>query len=114
MSNSISPLESSTLEYIDKTRIKYSKNFIVTTVINHLSGVSIKIVTQRGFLRFLGCSVIRIRISEKSVNPNKAGLFEGIFPWGDFFWGEGRFDPPPPPSCFKKNLSNINITLYNC
>ena len=39
------------------------------------------------------------------LNPNKAGLFEG-----SFFWG-GQFDPP---SYFQKNLSNINITLYNC
>ena len=40
---------------------------------------------------------------EKKFNPNKAGLFEGSFSWG---WGQ--FDPP---SYFKKNLSNINITL---
>ena len=38
-------------------------------------------------------------------NPNKAGPFEG-----SFFWG-GQIDPP---SYFKKNLSNINISLYNC
>ena len=42
-------------------------------------------------------------------NPNKAGLFEG----SSFSWGEGgcQFNPP---SYFKKNLSNINITLYDC
>ena len=40
-------------------------------------------------------------------NPNKAGLFEGSFFWA----GGSQFDPP---SHFKKNLSNINITLYNC
>ena len=46
---------------------------------------------------------------EEALNPNKAGLFEGRF-----FW-RGQFDPPPPPSSyFKKNLSNINMTLYNC
>ena len=38
-------------------------------------------------------------------NPNKAGLFES-----SFFWG-GQFDAP---SYFKKNLSNMSITLYNC
>ena len=40
------------------------------------------------------------------INPNKAGFFEG-----QFFWEEGQSD------CnlsFKKNLSNINITSYNC
>ena len=39
------------------------------------------------------------------LNPNKAGLFEG-----SFFWGVNLI----PLSYFKKNLSNINITLYNC
>ena len=42
--------------------------------------------------------------------PNKAGLIEGSF--GGIFLGAGdQFDPP---SYFKKNLSNINITLCNC
>ena len=27
-----------------------------------------------------------------SINPNKAGLFEG-----SFFWGRGQFDTTPPP-----------------
>ena len=42
-------------------------------------------------------------------NPNKAGHFED-----NFSWVGCQFDPPPPPppSYFKKNLSNINITLY--
>ena len=39
-------------------------------------------------------------------NPNKAGLFEG-----SFWWGESKLTPQ---SYFKKNLSNINITLHNC
>ena len=42
-----------------------------------------------------------------SLNPNKAELFEG-----SFFWGWGALTPPPS-SYFKKNLSSINITLYN-
>ena len=42
-------------------------------------------------------------------NPNMAGLFEG-----GFFWGGSIWPPFPPPSYFKKNLTNINITLYNC
>ena len=42
-----------------------------------------------------------------NVNPNKAGLFECSFSWGG-----GKFDLSP--SYFKKNLSNININLYNC
>ena len=40
-------------------------------------------------------------------NPNKAGLF-----YGSFFRGE--WANLNPLSYFKKNLSNINITLYNC
>ena len=40
------------------------------------------------------------------INPYKARLFEG-----SLFWGGGQFDLP---SYFKKDLSNINITLYNC
>ena len=41
------------------------------------------------------------------LNPNKAALFEG-----SFFWGEVNLTLPlSPPSYFKKNLSNINITL---
>ena len=49
-----------------------------------------------------------------SFNPNKAGLFEGRFFWegGVRGVGVGQFDPRP--SYFQKNLSNINITLYNC
>ena len=39
-------------------------------------------------------------------NPNKAGLFEGSFSWG---WGQLT-----PRLYFKKILSNINVTLYNC
>ena len=35
-----------------------------------------------------------------TLNPNKAGLFEGGFFWRSQY--------------FKKNESNINITLYNC
>ena len=53
---------------------------------------------QINFLRFI--------FKKRSLNPNRAGLFEGSFSsWGD------QFDPP---SYFKKNLSNINITLYHC
>ena len=43
------------------------------------------------------------------INHNKAELFEGSFFCGG--WGVGQFDPP---SYFKQNLSNINMTLYNC
>ena len=42
---------------------------------------------------------------ERFFNPNKARLFEGSFSGGN------QFDPL---SYFKKYLSNINITLYNC
>ena len=38
---------------------------------------------------------------KKCISPNKANFFEGSF----FLYGE---------SYFKKNQSNINITLYNC
>ena len=53
------------------------------------------------FYEFFNCST--------KLNPNKAGLFEG-----SFFWERVNLTLPPPPSYFKKNLSNINITLYNC
>ena len=43
-------------------------------------------------------------LEPRSLNPNKAGLFEDIFFWGGSIW-------PPPLSYFKKNLSNINITI---
>ena len=39
------------------------------------------------------------------LNPNKDGLFAG-----SFYWGMSQIDPS---SYFKKNLSNINITLYD-
>ena len=48
----------------------------------------------------------------RGINPNKAGKFEV-----SFFWGRGggvSLPPPPRPSYFKKNFSNINITLCNC
>ena len=48
-----------------------------------------------------------IKIGKEKVNPNKAGLFEG-----SFFWEVGQF-ALPPLFIFKKNISNINITLYN-
>ena len=44
----------------------------------------------------------------RGINPNKDGLFQG-----SFSWGRGRVNLTPP-SYYKKNLSNINITLYNC
>ena len=40
-------------------------------------------------------------------SPNKAGLFKRSF-------SGGRGGSIDPPSYFKKNLTNINITLYNC
>ena len=45
----------------------------------------------------------------QALNPNKTGLFDGsiFLRWG----GGGQFYTP---SYFKKNLTNINITLYNC
>ena len=46
---------------------------------------------------------------EVFLNHNKAGLSEDSFFLGG---GGGQFEPPPP-SYFRKNLSNINITLYN-
>ena len=46
--------------------------------------------------------------SQIKFNPKTAGLFEG-----SFFWAEVNLTPTFP-SYFKKNLSNINITLYNC
>ena len=81
MSNLMSRLESPTLEYIVKTRTKYSQKFIITTIIDHLSRVSMKIVSHRkDFLKLLGCSIIiDISIFELSINPNKAGLFERSF-----------------------------------
>ena len=46
------------------------------------------------------------------LNPNKVGLFEGSF----FFveGGGGRGVSLTPLSYFKKNVSNNNITVYNC
>ena len=40
----------------------------------------------------------------------RLGILKVVFPWG----GRINLTPPSPPSNFKKNLSNINITLYNC
>ena len=48
-----------------------------------------------------------------SVNPNQAGLFEGSFSCGRV-GGVGEWGEFDPPSYFKKNLSNFNITLYSC
>ena len=42
----------------------------------------------------------------KDLNPNKARFFED-----SFFWEGGQIETS---SYFKKNLSNMNITLYNC
>ena len=51
-----------------------------------------------------------IVLHEKRINPNKAGLFEDSFSWGEG-WGVGEVNLTPP-SYFKKNLSNINYQ-YN-
>ena len=47
-------------------------------------------------------------MSERFINPNTAGLFERSF----FWWGvQFDFPPPPPlPSDFKNNVSNVDIT----
>ena len=41
------------------------------------------------------------------LNPNKAGFLRVVFPGG-------KGDQFDSPSYIKKNLSNINITLYSC
>ena len=48
-----------------------------------------------------------VNLSKWNFNSNKTGLLEGSFFWG---WGVKL----TPHSYFKKNSSNINITLYNC
>ena len=48
-------------------------------------------------------------IASTEFDVNKTGLFEGSFFWGGGGW-VGQIDFP---SYFKKNLSNINMTLYN-
>ena len=58
-------------------------------------------------------------VKHTALNPNKAGLFEGSFFWGGGGGGGFQIDLPSPrtPLVFqeeKKNLSNFNITLYNC
>ena len=50
----------------------------------------------------------RYESNSNLLNPNKAGLFEGSFFGGG--WGVSL----TPLSYFKKNLSNINITVYKC
>ena len=46
------------------------------------------------------------------LKPNKAGVFEGSFSWGE--GGVNLIPPVPPLSYFKEYLSNFNKTLYNC
>ena len=54
--------------------------------------------------------IVRNLLEGKNVcfNSNKAEPFE------DSFVREGNPPLPRPPSYFKKNLFNINITLSNC
>ena len=49
--------------------------------------------------------------TQSLVNPNKAGDCEDSFFWGCGGGGSGGVNLTTP-SYFKKNLSNINITLY--
>ena len=49
----------------------------------------------------------------KNLTLIRLGFLRVVFSVGKV--GGSQFDPsPPPPSYFKNNLSNINITLYNC
>ena len=77
--------------------IEYIESYLLTYVLTYL-----------GF-DFLLKSLLAFTC-KWSFNANKAGLFEGSFSWG---WGRGggQLDLP---SYFKKTLSNVNITLYNC
>ena len=56
---------------------------------------------------YLTCDCL-LPVFHSELNPNKAGLFEG-----SFFRGDLNLTSSLHPSYFK-NLSNINITLYNC
>ena len=53
---------------------------------------------------------------ENNTNLLKLGFLRVVI----FLWGWVNLNPPPPPnpspvpSYFKKNLSNINTTAYNC
>ena len=49
-----------------------------------------------------------------NFNPNKVGLFERSFSFGVEGGGEGGGVNLTSPSYFKKNLSDINMTLYSC
>ena len=66
-------------------------------------------VGNKGIKIFLSFSAFFINWwKADAFNSNKAGLFEG-----SISCGEGRGGQFDPPSYLKKNLSNINITLYN-
>ena len=58
------------------------------------------------FENLVGTQKVRIKKRILNINPNKAGLFERSVSWGK--GGGGQFDPP---SYFRKNLSNITITI---
>ena len=54
----------------------------------------------------------RDKFYNKKFNPNKPEYLGVVFTRE-----KGGFNltpQPPPPSYFKKNLSNINTTLYHC
>ena len=97
-------------------KLGYLTRLGCTTKFTSLLSKKLCLDLPAGKKSLLGMWVLSAKISENhstfksklSFNPNKAWLFEG-----SFLWGEGQFGTPPP-SYFKKNLSNINITLYNC
>ena len=68
---------------------------------------------QKDQTEFRVGKVIKRKGDKLNVNPNKAGLFDGSF-LRVVFPTFSHPLPLPPPSYFKKNLCNINITLCNC
>ena len=85
------------------------ETFLTTT---YLSGnifvISAKLVQQPTYIAFWRVFFSLVYIP---WTPIRLGLFEGSFSFGG---GGVSTWPPFPPSYLRKNLSNINITLYNC
>ena len=88
----------------NKTQLEKQKLFINGSKLLNLHSNKKKIKKNRKIIK-----IVFLRKCRKLLNPNKACLLEG-----SFFWGGGCQFDAPPPSYFQKNLSNININLYNC
>ena len=87
---------------------KNKKNSYKFFFLHNINMLGLSLDDLKLIAEILSLDDLKLIAKIRGINPNKDGLFQGSFSCGG-----GRVNLTPP-SYYKKNLSNINITLYKC